>query len=86
MGVIAVSDDIRNDYQAWKQREISGLRLRLAHDLQSVYLKEVMSSIHPSILQTALEQFAQVAIQHKRDQRINISRVIEILKGELPNE
>ena len=81
-----MSDDIRNDYQAWKQREINGLRLRLAHDLQSVYLKEVMSEIHPSILQTALEQFAQVAIQHKRDQRINISRVIEILKVELPNE
>ena len=73
-----MSDDIRNDHQAWKQREISGLRLRLAHDLQSVYLTEVMGEIHPSILQTALEQFARVAIQHKRDQRINISRVIEI--------
>ena len=86
MGVMVVNDDIRNDYQAWKQREISGLRLRLAHDLQSVYLTEVMSSIHPTILQTALEQFARVAIQHKRDQLINISRVIEILKGGLPNE
>jgi len=81
-----VSDNIRNDYQAWKQREISELRLRLAHDLQSVYLTEVMGEIHPTILQTALEQFARVAIQHKRDQRINISRVIEILKGGLPNE
>ena len=86
MGVIAVSDDIRNDYQAWKQREISGLRLRLAHDLQSVYLKEVMSEIHPTILQMALEQFAMVAVARKADQRINISRVIEILKGGLPNE
>ena len=86
MGVIAVSDDIRNDYQAWKQREINGLRLRLAHDLQSVYLTEVMSEIHPSILQTALEKFAMVAVARKADQRINISRVIEILKGELSNE
>ena len=79
MGVIAVSDDIRNDYQAWKQREISELRLRLAHDLQSIYLTEVMSSIHPTILQMALEQFAKVAIERKSDRRINISRVIEIL-------
>ena len=84
--MIAVSDDIRNDYQAWKQREISGLRLRLAHDLQSVYLKEVMGEIHPTILQTALEKFVMVAVARKADQRINISRVIEILKGELPNE
>ncbi len=81
-----MSDDNRNDYQAWKQREISGLRLRLAHDLQSVYLIEVMGEIHPSILQIALEQFAKVAIERKSDQRINISRVIEILKGGLPNE
>ena len=79
MGVIAVSDDIRNDYQAWKQRGISGLRLRLAHDLQSVYLKEMMGEIHPSILQTALEQFAMVAVAGKADQRININRIIEIL-------
>ena len=84
--MIAVSDDIRNDYQAWKQREISGLRLRLAHDLQSVYLTEVMGSIHPTILQTALEKFVMVAVARKADQRINISRVIEILKGGLPNE
>ncbi len=81
-----MSDDIGNDYQAWKQREISGLRLRLGHDLQSVYLKEVMSEIHPSILQMALEKFAMVAVARKTDQRINISRVIEILKGGLPNE
>ncbi len=74
-----MSDDIRNDYQATKQREISELRLRLAHDLQSVYLKEVMSEIHPTILQTALEQFAQVAIERKSDQRIKIKRNIEIL-------
>ncbi len=76
---MTVSDDIRNDYQAWKQREISGLRLRLAHDLQSVYLKEVMSEIHPTILQTALEQFARVAIERKSDRRINIKRIFEIL-------
>ena len=82
MEVIAVSDDIRNDYQAWKQREISGLRLRLAHDLQSVYLKEVMSEIHPSILQIALEQFTRVAVQRKHDQRINITKILEVLKGE----
>ena len=79
MGVIAVSKDILNDYQARKQREISGLRLRLAHDLQSVYLIEVMSEIHPTILQTALEQFVKVAIERKSDRRININRVIEIL-------
>lgn len=77
-----MSDDIRNDYQATKQREISGLRLRLAHDLQSVYLKEAMSEIHPSILQIALEQFTRVAVQRKHDQRINITKTLEVLKGE----
>ncbi len=79
-------NDIRTDYQGWKCQKTSELRLRLAHDLQSVYLKEVMSSIHPTILQMALEQFAKVAIERKSDQRINISRVIEILEGGLPNE
>ncbi len=79
MEAITVSNDIRNDYQAQKQRDISELRLRLAHDLQSVYLKEVMSEIHPTILQTALEQFAMVAVARKADRRININRVIEIL-------
>ncbi len=72
-------NDIRNDYQGWKCQKTSELRLRLAHDLQSVYLTEVMSSIHPTILQMALEQFAKVAIERKSDQRININRVIEIL-------
>ena len=73
-------NDIRTDYQGWKRHEISGLKLRLGHDLQSVYLTEVMSEIHPTILQIALEQFAKVAIERKSDRRINISRVIEILK------
>ncbi len=79
MGVIAVSNDIRTGYQGWKSQEIGELRHRLAHDLQSVYLTEVMSSIHPTILQMALEQFAKVAIERKNDYRININRVIEIL-------
>ncbi len=79
-------NDIHTDYQSIKYQKTSELRLKLAHDLQSVCLTEVMSSIHPTILQTALEQFAKVAIERKSDQRINISRVIEILKGELPNE
>ena len=74
-------NDIRTDYQDWKGQKTSELRHRLAHDLQSVYLTEVMSSIHPTILQMALEQFAKVAIERKSDRRINISRVIEILKG-----
>ena len=74
-------NDIRTDYQGIKCQKTSELRLRLAHDLQSVYLTEVMSSIHPTILQMALEQFAKVAIERKSDHRINISRVIEILKG-----
>ncbi len=72
-------DDIRADYESIKSQKTSELRLRLAHDLQSVYLTEVMSSIHPTILQMALEQFAKVAIERKSDRRINISRVIEIL-------
>ncbi len=79
-------NDIRTDYQGWKCQKTSELRLRLAHDLQSVYLTEVMSEIHPTILQTALEQFAMVAVARKADRRINISKVIEILKGGLPNE
>ena len=74
-----MSNDIRNDYQGWKCQKTSELRHRLAHDLQSVYLTEVMSSIHPTILQMVLEQFAKVAIERKSDRRINISRVIEIL-------
>ena len=37
-------------YESWKSREISGVKLRLAYDLQSIYLKEAMSEIHPSIL------------------------------------
>ena len=78
-------NDIHTDYQSIKYQKTSELRLKLAHDLQSVYLTEVMSSIHPTILQMALEQFAKVAIERKSDQRINISRVIEILKGGLPN-
>ncbi len=52
-----MSDDIRNDYQAWKQREISELRLRLAHDLQSIYLTEVISSIHPELSTDMLDKF-----------------------------
>ena len=74
-------DDICADYQSIKSQKTSELRLRLAHDLQSVYLTEVMSSIHPTILQMALEQFAKVAVARKADQRININRVIEILAG-----
>ena len=74
-----MSNDIRTDYQGWKCQKTSELRLKLAHDLQSVYLTEVMGEIHPTILQMALEQFAKVAIERKSDRRINISRVIEIL-------
>jgi len=81
-----VSHSIQTDYVGWKRREISELKLRLAHDLQNAFLTETISEIHPSILQIALEQFAQVAIERKRDQRINISKVIEILKGGLSNE
>jgi len=72
-------NDIHTDYQSIKYQKTSELRLKLAHDLQSVYLTEVMSSIHPTILQMALEQFAKVAIERKSDRRININRVIEIL-------
>ena len=71
-----------NDYEAHKRREISALKLRLGDDLQSVYLTEAMSEIHPSILQTALECFAKVALERKSDRRININSVIEILNGD----
>ncbi len=77
IGVIAMKD-----YESWKRQEISALRLRLDHDLQSAYLTEVISEIHPTILQMALEQFAKVAIERTSDSRININRVIEILEGE----
>ena len=71
-----------NDYQTQARREISALKLRLADDLQSVYLTQAMQEIHPTILQIALEQFAKVAVQRQADRRINIARMIEILKGE----
>ena len=76
-----MSHSIRTDYIGWKRHEISELKLRLAHDLQNAFLTETISEIHPSILQIALEQFAKVAIERKSDQRTNISRIIDILKG-----
>ena len=75
-----MAETINRDYQQEKKRgEISELKLRLASDLQSVYLTEAMTEIHPTILQTVLECFATVAVQRKSDRRINTNRVIEIL-------
>lgn len=56
------------------------LKLQLANDLQSVYLTEALQTLHPSIIQMAIERFAEIAVKRQFDQRININRVIEILQ------
>jgi len=65
----------------WEEANETQLKMRLEEDLQSMYLTEALQALHPTIIQVALEQFAAVAIQRKADRRININRVIEILRG-----
>lgn len=57
------------------------LKMQLAKNLQDIDLTEALSELHPSIIQIALERFAETAMKRRHDERININRIREILQG-----